>query len=89
MRLLDGRVRDQRLQILRRETSPLGDTGQHARPYLLVVMKGEYNVCPARAGQCAVGAALALDLPTNSQQSRENAPRSSCRPLWHPVLGCE
>lgn len=34
-------------QVLRRETSAFGDARQHARADLLVVVKGEHEVCPA------------------------------------------
>jgi hypothetical protein len=39
----------------------------------VAVMKREDNVRPAKAGECAVRAGLALDLPTQLQERGKNA----------------
>lgn len=61
-------------EVLGREAGGLGDLGEHHRADLLVIMEGEDEVWPPRLGENDVRAGLALDLPTDPQEGREDAP---------------
>jgi hypothetical protein len=60
-------------EVLWREARRLGDSGQHARADLDVVVEGEHDVSPTRTGKCSMRSGAALDRPTNALESRQDA----------------
>ncbi len=60
-----------------------GDTRDHLRTNLVSIMKGEDEIRPPVTAESAIGAGLALDLPTNAKQCREDPAGLGRRPLAH------
>ena len=58
------------LEVFWREPRVLGDSRQHPWTDLFAVVKREDEIGPALAGQRAVGAGLAFDLPTDAVKCR-------------------
>ncbi len=62
-------------QVLRRETGMFGETRQHARSQLLVIVEGKSDVWPPITRKRTVGSRGPLDAPPKTEESRQNAPR--------------
>ena len=72
------------LQVLRSQAGSFGNSGQHPRTNLVVVMKGEYEIGPICAFQYTVGRArMAFDTPANPQQSGKYSTRLRGWPTTH------
>ncbi len=73
-------------EVLGTQAGTLGDPCQHAWPDLLVVVKRKDEIGPARAGQGAVRARLALERPSGSQEGRQHPSSTSARPRAQAAL---
>jgi hypothetical protein len=62
--------RPSNLEVFWRKSRVLGDSRQHPWTDLFTVVKREDEIGPALAGQRAVGAGLAFDLPTDAVKCR-------------------
>ena len=71
-------------QIFRRQAGMLGDTCQHLRSKLLLIMKCENAVGPTYPSKHAVRSArLPFDRPTNAKQGSEDLTSFGRRPMAH------
>jgi hypothetical protein len=71
------------LEIVRREAGVLGDTRQHTRSDLFIIVKAEDVVGPARPTQCAMGAGAPLKSPANPKQGGIDASGFGRTPCAH------
>ena len=71
-------------EVLRPQTRPASNSGQHPWTDLLAIVKGENKVGPSGASQNPMGSSgLPLDLPADPQQGRQDQPGLPRAPLAH------
>ena len=62
------------LNVARREACAFGDSGQHAGPDLVVIVKREDDIRPIGAGESSVRSRLSFNLPADAQEGGEYSP---------------
>jgi len=72
-----------RSEIFRRQPRSTPDAREHPRADLLALVEGKYKVGKPVTRQRLVGARLALELPTDSEERGEHTPRLRGRPSAH------
>ena len=72
-----------RLQVLGCKAGPSSNSSQHPRSDFIVVVKGEYEVRPAVAGECLVRSGLSLDAPADAKKGRQDLSSLSGGPGAH------
>jgi hypothetical protein len=73
-------------KILRRQTSALCDSGEHAWPDLFVLVEREHEIGPALTGEGAVRARLSFHAPANPKERRQNSLGASAGPARQAAL---
>lgn len=71
------------LEVVGCQIGDLGDSSQHSRADLLIVVEGEDDIRFVSFGQGAMGAGLAFDRPATTKQRGEYPARFRRRPLLH------
>ena len=72
-----------RLEILRLESGPFGDSGEHSRADFFPIMEREYRVGPSLTCEDAMRSGPALNVPSDVEQGGKDTGGLRSRPLAH------